>query len=136
MKCHMAFTKYHMQCHMTLIMQDCVREGVAVTALSVPEEDLPEVNGELGNRRVNDKWPLSYAVINSTLIICRTIIGVSLSKPHTSGTALRRCMCIQPCLWPYTINFKCAFKYFPKIERPCPLAWQCWATAKVQRWQP
>ena len=41
------------------IMQDCVRVGVAVTALSVPEEDLPEVNGELGNRRVNDEWPLS-----------------------------------------------------------------------------
>ena len=51
-----------------------MREGVAVTALSVPEEDLPEVNGELGNRRVNDKWPLSYAVTNNTLIICRTII--------------------------------------------------------------
>ena len=54
-----------------------MREGVAVTALSVPEEDLPEINGELGNKRVNDKWPLSYAVINSTLIICRTIIGAS-----------------------------------------------------------
>ena len=56
-----------------------MREGVAVTALSVPEEDLPEVNGELGNKRVNEKWPLSYAVINSTLIICRTIITCYLS---------------------------------------------------------
>ena len=46
------------------------------------------------------------------------IIGASLSEPHTSGTALRRCVCIQPCLRPYTVNFKCAFKYFPKIEHP------------------
>ena len=35
------------------------------------------------------------------------------------------------CLWPYTINFKCVFKYFPKIECPRALAWQCWAIAKL-----
>ena len=38
-------------------------------------------------------------------------------------------MCIyttdRPCLRPYTVNFKCTFKYFPKIERPRALAWQC-----------
>ena len=37
------------------------------------------------------------------------------------------------CLRPYTINFKCAFKYFPKIEHPRALEGQCWATARVQR---
>ena len=31
----------------------------------------------------------------------------------------------RPCLRPYTVNFKCAFKYFPKIELPRSLAWQC-----------
>ena len=30
---------------------------------------------------------------------------------------------------PYTVNFKCAFKYFPKVERPHALAW---AAARVQ----
>ena len=62
-------------------------------------------------------------------------IGASLSEPHTSRTALHRCVCIWPCLRPYTINFKCMFKYFLKIECPCALAWQCWSTARVQRWQ-
>ena len=50
------------------------------------------------------------------------IIGASLSEPHTSGTALRKCVnirtCLFACLRPYTVNFKWAFKYFPKIERP------------------
>ena len=47
------------------------------------------------------------------------LIGVSLSEPHTSGTALRKCVCnVRACLWLYTINFICAFKYFPKIEGP------------------
>ena len=48
------------------------------------------------------------------------IIGASLSEPHTSGTALRKCVYvrtyIRACLRPYTVNFKCVFKYFPKIE--------------------
>ena len=44
------------------------------------------------------------------------------------------CVYDRPCLRPYTVNFKCAFKYFPKIERPRALAWQCRA-AGVQRWQ-
>ena len=51
--------------------------------------------------------------------VWRCVIGASLSEPHTSGTALRKCVCnILVCLRPYTVNFKCAFKYFPKIERP------------------
>ena len=54
------------------------------------------------------------------------LIGASLSEPHTSGTALQKCvnvrMCLLACLWPYTVNFKCAFKYFSKIESPCALS--------------
>ena len=61
------------------------------------------------------------------------IIGVSLSEPHTSGTSLRRCVCIymtdRPCLRPYTVNFKCTFKYFPKIERPHGNVLGCWSAA-------
>ena len=58
--------------------------------------------------------------VYARLIVATVIIGASLSEPHTSGTgtALRRCVCIRPCLRPYTVNLKCAFKYFPKIERP------------------
>ena len=72
--------------------------------------------------------------------IASIIIGASLSEPHTSGTALRKCvnvrMYVLACLRPYTVNFKCAFKYFPKIERPRTLSEGhsegiCWATAKV-----
>ena len=51
------------------------------------------------------------------------VVGVSLSEPHTSGTALQKCVCMYLCLRPYTINVKCAFKYFPKIdEHPCALS--------------
>ena len=53
------------------------------------------------------------------------LIGASLSEPYTSGTSLRRCVCIQPTDRPYTVNFKCVFKYFSKIELPRSLAWQC-----------
>ena len=28
---------------------------------------------------------------------------------HTSGTALRMCVCMFACLWPYTVNFKWAY---------------------------
>ena len=49
------------------------------------------------------------------------IIGASLSEPHTSGTALWKCANVHACLRPYTVKFKCAFKYSPKIERPCAL---------------
>ena len=62
-----------------------------------------------------------------SFILCylhRSFIGASLSQPHTSGTALWKCVCIRMCLFaclrPYTVNFKCALKYFPKIE--CPRA--------------
>ena len=45
------------------------------------------------------------------------LIGASLSEPHTSGTALRKCVTyVLACLRPYTVNFKCAFKYFPKLN--------------------
>ena len=34
---------------------------------------------------------------------------ISLSEPHTSGTALQdACVCLFVCLRPYTVNFKCA----------------------------
>ena len=47
------------------------------------------------------------------------LIRASLSEPHTSGTALRKCVCIiLVCLRPYTMNVKCVFKYFSNIERP------------------
>ena len=50
------------------------------------------------------------------------MIGASLSEPHTSGTALRKCVNVRTyvlaCLRPYTVNFKCTFKYFLKNERP------------------
>ena len=46
------------------------------------------------------------------------MFGVSLSEPHNSRTALRKCVNVRACLEPYTVNFKCMFKYFPKIEHP------------------
>ena len=32
------------------------------------------------------------------------LVGASLSEPHTSGTALRKCVCIYACLRPYTVK--------------------------------
>ena len=48
------------------------------------------------------------------------LIGAHSGLPHTSGgTELWRCVCnVHACLWLYTVNFKCAFQNFPKIERP------------------
>ena len=84
------------------------------------------------------KWTLEHFLIRtSSSQSCRAqtveqpnfIIVASLNEPHASETALRRCVCIRPtdrlCLRPYTVNFKCAFKYFPKIERPRPHALAC-----------
>ena len=34
-------------------------------------------------------------------------------------------MCVYTTLRPYTVNFKCAFKDFPKIERPHVLKYAC-----------
>ena len=37
---------------------------------------------------------------------------------------------VHACLRPYTVNFKCAFKSFPKIDCPCIVhlvGSQCWA---------
>ena len=46
----------------------------------------------------------------------KLVIGASLSEPHTSGTALQdSSVCWFVCLRPYTVNFKCAYKYFLKI---------------------
>ena len=76
-------------------------------------------------------------MIQNVLNVAR-LLGASLSEPHTSGTALQKYVYLRACLRPYTINFKCMFKYFPKIERPRALVLgegQCWATARVQRWQ-
>ena len=51
------------------------------------------------------------------------VIGASLSEPHTSGTALRKCVCyVLVCLQPFTINFRCEFKYFSKSEHPHALS--------------
>ena len=51
-------------------------------------------------------------LVCSLSFFCPPLIGASLSEPHTSGTALRKCVCMYLCLRPYTV---CAFKYFPKI---------------------
>ena len=43
-------------------------------------------------------------------VTVETVIGVSLSEPHTSVTTLRTCMCVLACLLdflkPYAVNFK------------------------------
>ena len=45
------------------------------------------------------------------------LIGASLSEPHTSMTALRKCVCIYACLdRPLTVNFKWAHS---NISHPC-----------------
>ena len=59
-------------------------------------------------------------VAGTHAMVISRIIGASLSEPHTSGTALRSCVCVSiyACLRPNTVNFKCAFKYFLKVEHP------------------
>ena len=55
------------------------------------------------------------------------LVGVSLSEPHTSGTALRKCVCnVLLCLRLYTVNLKCSFKYFE-----CPRPSSCTAGTVV-----
>ena len=47
-----------------------------------------------------------------------SIVGTNMGRT-SKKTALRKCVCnVRACLHPYTVNFKCAFKYFPKIKRP------------------
>ena len=73
-------------------------------------------------------WPHTFVLIGDRThrghfrFRWSAIIGASLSKSHTSGRAphLQDCigqMCVyttdQPCLRPYTVNFKRVFKYFP-----------------------
>ena len=69
------------------------------------------------NRRLCSRLFSMYTVL------VHYIIGASLSEPHTSGTSLRKCVNVRACLLPYTVNFKCAFKYFQKIERPRAPYW-------------
>ena len=55
-------------------------------------------------------WAASnkYTKLHNPLMQIALFIGSSLSKPHTSGSALRKCVYVLACLRPYTINFKWA----------------------------
>ena len=46
----------------------------------------------------------SYVLFLLCLVFDHTIIGASLSEPHTSVTALHTCVCMSACLWTYTEN--------------------------------
>ena len=56
------------------------------------------------------------------------VIGASLSEPHTSVTALRKCVCVSACLFGPTTYRKfqmSAFKYFmstPIVRRTLQLS--------------
>ena len=60
----------------------------------------------------HEKWFISWAHSSKSdgdvTILLHTLIGASLSEPHTSVTALRKCVCMLACLRPYTVNFKWA----------------------------
>ena len=51
---------------------------------------------------------VSWTVVSSVFIrgvkllpLAVTMVGASLSEPHTSGTALQKCVCkVRACLWP------------------------------------
>ena len=50
--------------------------------------------------------------------LCELLIGASLSEPHTSMTAMRKCVCIYACLFGPTTYCKfqmSTFKYFTMI---------------------
>ena len=56
-------------------------------------------------------WPLVVATSRHALLKgVAALVGASLSEPHTSGTALWKCVNVHPCLLaclrPYTVNFK------------------------------
>ena len=60
------------------------------------------------NRKALHTCKLQYVVqLMIKLVATHThtnIIGASLSEPHTSGTALRKCVCnVLVCLRPYTV---------------------------------
>ena len=68
-------------------------------------------------------------------------IEASLSEPHTSGTALWKCVNVQACLRPYTVNFKWAHSNISRrsISRALDLLHEAGlmrATARVQRRRP
>ena len=66
--------------------------------------------------------PIHFLALPSVEVNIGTlVIGARLSEPHTNGTALQKCVNVRACLRPYNVNFKCPFKYFVKIERPCAL---------------
>ena len=56
------------QLHMFFVCQECVREDVPVTALSVTEEGLPEVNGE--------PQDLSACLLYRTIHVCMYLFTV------------------------------------------------------------
>ena len=43
-------------------------------------------------------WGISRGCVRCCLIVQQEFIGASLSEPHTSGTALRTCVCMFACL--------------------------------------
>ena len=72
------------------------------------------ISGRLRQRQELDEDDFEAKVKRMAELQAKVHFGASLSEPHTSGTALRRCVCVS--MRPYTVNLKCAFKYFPKIE--------------------
>ena len=53
-----------------------------------------------------NKSELQYMLTMGCLNEWKWFQGAILSEPHTSGTALRKCVNVSACFWPYTINFK------------------------------
>ena len=58
----------------------------------------------MGGRGVNKIMSLELVPLGRMLL--KVIIEASLSEPHTSGTALWKCVCMLVCLRPHTVNFK------------------------------
>ena len=86
--------------------------------IKIPPQDFPlKMQGGLMREGGHICGTLQYLFIGAS---CPT-----LARLHCTD------VCIRLCLRPYTINLKYTFKYFPKIECPRALAWQCWATARV-----
>ena len=75
--------------------------GVYIRMISVMKQPFPMDDCILNSdeKTINN---LIMFIRDSTREI-NMVIGVSLSKPHTSVTALRK-LCV--CLRPYTVNFK------------------------------
>ena len=69
--------------------------------------------------------------VHACNLLGRAWVSPTLAWLHCTDVCVYDCACGHI----RTINFKSAFKCFSKIERPRALAWQCWPTARVQRWQ-